>query len=99
MDLHMTISLSTVDSFPDLTLSPDRVDVWLLFTDDVAAASELVDYYRDLLTSQEREKERRFYFAKDRHSYLLTRALVRIILSRYVPIAASDWRFEPDEYG
>jgi 4'-phosphopantetheinyl transferase len=29
----------------------------------------------------------------------LTRVLVRAVLSRYVPIAASDWRFERSAYG
>jgi 4'-phosphopantetheinyl transferase len=89
----------TPGAFPDLALSSDRVDIWLLFTDSVAAASELTVCYQNLLTVQETEKAARFYFAKDAHSYLLTRALVRTTMSRYVPIAAADWRFEPDRHG
>jgi 4'-phosphopantetheinyl transferase len=84
---------------PDLALASDRIDLWFLFANEVSATTRLTGHYRDLLTAQEKQQEQRFYFACDRHRYLLTRALVRIVLSRYVPIAASDWRFEPTEYG
>jgi 4'-phosphopantetheinyl transferase len=95
------MSLRSVKSAPqpDLALSPDRVDLWFLFTNEVAAATELTDRYRNFVSVQEKQQEQRFYFAKDRHRYLLTRALVRSVLSRYVPIAAGDWRFEPSAYG
>src|SRR5262249_6080635 len=66
---------------------------------DAFAATQLTERYRTLLTAAERQQQQRFYFAKDRHRYLLTRALVRTVLSRYVPIAACDWRFEPSRYG
>jgi 4'-phosphopantetheinyl transferase len=84
---------------PDLALSSDRVDLWFLFVHDVFATTGLTDLYRDFLTAQEKQQEQRFYFARDRHRYLLTRALVRTVLSRYIPIAASDWHFEPSAYG
>jgi 4'-phosphopantetheinyl transferase len=84
---------------PDLALSSDRVDLWFLFANEVFATTGLTDLYRNFLSVQEKQQEQRFYFAKDRHRYLLTRALVRIVLSRYVPIAASDWHFEPSAYG
>ncbi|WP_375412431.1 4'-phosphopantetheinyl transferase family protein [uncultured Bradyrhizobium sp.] len=88
----------SANSPPDLVLSPDRVDLWFVFTDQ-EAAPELAARYRALLTEQERGQQQRFYFARDRHRYLLTRALVRTVLSRYAPIAAADWRFEPSAYG
>jgi 4'-phosphopantetheinyl transferase len=61
--------------------------------------AELTTPYRALLTEAEREREQAFHFARDRHRYLLTRTLVRTVLSRYAPIAARDWRFVPDRYG
>jgi 4'-phosphopantetheinyl transferase len=84
---------------PDLSLSSGRVDLWVLTEDAVDHATELVTSYRALLTEPECEQERRFRFPKDRHRYLLTRTLVRTAMSRYVPIAAADWRFVPDRYG
>ena len=41
----------------------------------------------------------RFHFENDRHRYLITRALVRTVLSRYAPIAPKDWIFENTPYG
>lgn len=55
--------------------------------------------YRALLTPQELAQRDRFHFARDRHRYLLTRVLVRTILSRYAPIEPHDWRFANGPFG
>ncbi|MDH6168365.1 4'-phosphopantetheinyl transferase [Variovorax boronicumulans] len=55
--------------------------------------------YRALLTPQELQQKDRFHFARDRHRYLLTRLLVRSVLSRYAPIAPQDWRFASGPFG
>jgi 4'-phosphopantetheinyl transferase len=96
---NMDTRFSGPSSPPDLALSPDQIDLWFLFTDQVATASELTVRYRDILEEKERLQEQRFHFARDRHRYLLTRALVRTVLSRYIPVSATDWRFEPSAYG
>jgi 4'-phosphopantetheinyl transferase len=95
----MNPQFSASSSRPDLAISSDQIDLWFLFTSQVPMATELTARYRELLTEQERQQERRFYFAKDSSRYLLTRALVRTVLSRYVPLAATAWRFEPSVYG
>ena len=41
----------------------------------------------------------RFRFEKDRHTSLVTRALVRTVLSRYADVSPGDWRFVANEYG
>jgi 4'-phosphopantetheinyl transferase len=81
-----------------LHLHPDKVEVWLAFCDEIADESLLADYRR-LLVEEERGTEARFHFARDRHRYLITRALVRTVLSRYVAVAPQDWRFVEDAYG
>jgi 4'-phosphopantetheinyl transferase len=54
----------------------------------------------DLLSPPERAQHARFHFEKDRHCYLVTRCLVRTVLSRYMPqIAPQDWVFKPGAYG
>jgi 4'-phosphopantetheinyl transferase len=95
----MNPQLSASTCRPDLVLSSDQIDLWFLFTNQVTMATELTARYRDILTEQERQQEQRFYFAEDSHRYLLTRALVRTVLSRYIPFAATEWRFEPSAYG
>lgn len=74
------------------------IDVWLAFYDEIADAA-VFDDYRRVLSPCERAQEPRFYFAHDRKRYLVTRALVRTVLSRYAEIAPRDWRFAANAYG
>ena len=41
----------------------------------------------------------RFVFERDRRQFLITRALVRTMLSRYAEVAPRDWRFVTNQYG
>jgi 4'-phosphopantetheinyl transferase len=79
-------------------LHPDKVQLWLAFCDEIAEQRLLADY-RQLLVEEERQKEARFHFARDRHRYLITRALVRTVLSRYAAVTPQDWRFTENAYG
>ena len=81
-----------------LHLHPDRIELWLAFCDEIADEGLLADYRR-LLVEEERQKEARFHFARDRRRYLITRALVRTVLSQYAAVAPQDWRFVEDAYG
>jgi len=74
------------------------IDVWLAFYDEVAD-ERLLSAMDDLLSSAERAQQRRFHFADDRKRYLVTRALVRSVLSRYAPVAPTDWTFRENAYG
>jgi 4'-phosphopantetheinyl transferase len=87
------VSLSTADA----PLGSDDIHLWLV--DYELVEERLHDAYRSLLSEQEREQESRFHFARDRRRYLVTRALVRTVLSRYVPIRPQDWSFKADYYG
>jgi 4'-phosphopantetheinyl transferase len=80
-----------------LALSPSEIHLWLAFYEE--AGEELHGAYRQILEPAEREREPRFYFAADRRRYLVTRALVRTVLARYVPLAPRDWRFTANAYG
>jgi 4'-phosphopantetheinyl transferase len=79
-------------------LHPDKVQLWFACCDEIADERLLADYRR-LLVEEERQKEARFHFARDRHRYLITRALVRTVLSRYAAVTPQDWRFTEDAYG
>jgi 4'-phosphopantetheinyl transferase len=81
-----------------IPLSPEEIHVWLAFYDEITD-ERLLSEYRELLNAAEREQEKRFYFAKDRLRYLITRALVRTVLSRYVLIDPRDWAFSTNAYG
>jgi 4'-phosphopantetheinyl transferase len=60
---------------------------------------ELVLAYDALLTADERAKVSRYRFEKHRHTSLVTRVLVRTVLSRYAAVSPGDWRFVTNEYG
>jgi 4'-phosphopantetheinyl transferase len=79
-----------------ISLTPAEIHLWLAFYDEI---TEEHSAYRELLSAEEKEQESRFYFARDRRRYLITRALVRTVLSRYVPIDPKQWAFAANEYG
>jgi 4'-phosphopantetheinyl transferase len=52
-----------------------------------------------ILSNEELNRYRRFHFPADRHRYLVSHALVRKTLSRYIDIPAEDWCFSHGEHG
>jgi 4'-phosphopantetheinyl transferase len=85
--------LSTTISLPN-----NQIHLWLAYLDKVGD-EKLDATYRALLSDDERRQESRFHFRSDRQRYLITRALVRIVLSKYVPIPPTQWRFKTNAYG
>lgn len=81
-----------------LTLLPGQVDVWVALVDQ-ACDAEPASRFDQVLTEEERRQRAKFVFEKDRRRYLVTRALVRCVLSRYLPIRPQDWRFEATHFG
>ncbi|HEY2899519.1 MAG TPA: inorganic diphosphatase [Polyangia bacterium] len=65
----------------------------------VGEAPERLARYEALLTADERARQARFVFARDRQAFAVTRALVRAALSRFAPVAPADWRFVADGHG
>jgi 4'-phosphopantetheinyl transferase len=84
---------------PDrLVASERRIDLWLAYYDRIDDEPLLARLHA-LLDETERQQQRRFLFADDRKRYLVTRALVRTVLSRYAPVAPRDWTFSKNGYG
>lgn len=82
-------------------LEPGRarpIYLWCTFYADLENEA-LLREYRSLLSESERQQELRFHFARDRRRYLVTRALVRTVLSRYAAIAPGEWTFAVNDYG
>ncbi|UXY16201.1 4'-phosphopantetheinyl transferase superfamily protein [Chitiniphilus purpureus] len=82
---------------PHPTSAPG-IDLWLTFYQELTDP-RLLDELRGLLSEAERQQAARFHFADDRKRYLATRALVRTVLSRYAPVAPTDWVFTANAYG
>lgn len=83
---------------PPLVLHAHQVHIWQAALPQLDA--QALHDAMDLLSPPERAQHARFHFEKDRHCYLVTRCMVRTVLSRYVPqIAPRDWVFAPGPYG
>jgi 4'-phosphopantetheinyl transferase len=73
----------------------NSIDLWLSYYD--TAVDEAA--YLALLSAEEKAQQLRFRFADDRKRYLVTRALVRTVLSRYLPLSADAWQFANNRFG
>ena len=62
-------------------------------------AADYLHLYDKLLNGEERERMARLVFARDRKRFLITRALVRTMLSRYAGVAPADWKFIANVHG
>ncbi len=82
-----------------LTLVPGQVDVWTAFVAESFDGNGLPRPHPDVLSAREREQHQRFRFEKDRRRFLVTRLLVRYVLSRYVPLPPEEWTFEATSFG
>jgi 4'-phosphopantetheinyl transferase len=97
-----SIALPSVADLAALDLRPaiTRGELHLWWCDYAAISDPaLLRAYAALLTAPERETHRRFFFDKDRHEYLVTRAFVRSVLSRYAELRPEEWHFEKNAHG
>jgi len=92
------ITLPSPPGLPTPPLLRAGIDVWLTFYNDIHDDCHLGNL-RSLLSAEELAQERRFYFADDRKRYLVTRAMVRTVLSRYAPVPPDAWTFSRNDYG
>ena len=83
---------------PLLKQLESEAHVWFSTPEAVTDPGRLAGYM-SILSPQERERHQRFHFEKDRHSFLISHALVRKVLSTYVDVAPADWRFSAGRHG
>jgi 4'-phosphopantetheinyl transferase len=81
-----------------LTLALGQIDVWACFYPEIRDEA-LLNRYRAMMSDAERQKELGFRFPKDRHCYVVTRALLRTVLSRYAELDPAQWSFALNAYG
>ncbi|HYW43674.1 MAG TPA: 4'-phosphopantetheinyl transferase superfamily protein [Bryobacteraceae bacterium] len=77
----------------------NTIDLWFCANEKIVDPPLLKRYYRQL-APDEREQHGRFCFERHRHQYLITRAMVRNVLSLYADsVSPEEWRFSRNEYG
>lgn len=80
-----------------LAIDERAVDVWVAFYDRFDDDS--LEILRSLLNADELGKHARFRLAEDRKRYLVTRAMVRSVLSQYANVPPDDWTFLVNDFG
>ena len=80
----------------DLTLADHEVHVW---RSQLELPSPQEQRLRGILTDDELDKARRFYFEIDRQRFIAARGTLRSILSRYIPTSPGHLRFYYNQYG
>lgn len=77
----------------------DEVHLWYAYDESITDTA-LVSQYYEMLNKDEKAKMERLYFDRHKHQYLVTRAMVRTVLSLYEEdIPPENWRFVLNEYG
>lgn len=86
-------------SHPKEKLSVNEVHIWLVFPNELKADKALLERYKPIMNPEEAAQQQRFHFEKDRLTYLVTRAAIRNLLSKYGPLSPAEWQFEKNKYG
>lgn len=82
-----------------MIICEQEIHVWCAYDTEIRD-SRLIQDYQNLLSESETNQYKQFYSDKDRHQYLVTRALIRTTLSRYFKeIEPKQWRFSKNRYG
>ena len=75
-----------------------EVHVWFCNPERIQDEAK-ISAYNSVLSAQEMHQHDRFHFEKDKHSYLVSHALLRHALSKYSTVRALQWQFSCNTHG
>ena len=81
-----------------IVLKPGEVHFFYTLVGEIQSPL-LLDRYREISSKKEKAKIDRYMFEKDRHNCLVTRGLLRFVLSRCTLIPPQSFGFEENSYG
>lgn len=84
---------------PKESLVGYEVHIWLSFPEEIKGNDKLLNAYLPLMSEEEAAQQKRFHFEKDRLTYLVTRAAIRNLLSKYGALKPAEWQFVKNKYG
>jgi len=79
-------------------LGPLQIHLWQYLIGDPADARHLA-HALTLLNDAEKTRASTFHFEKLRTEYVLSHAMLRLVLSEYSPVRPEDWRFLTGQWG
>ncbi|PID41832.1 MAG: 4'-phosphopantetheinyl transferase [Gammaproteobacteria bacterium] len=81
------------------TLPASTIHLWFC-EEQTIRKPETLALYRTLLSRDEIGQQAKFRFESDQHRFLVTRSLVRSVLSLYYPpVSPKEWQFTKNRYG
>ncbi|MGQ3889346.1 4'-phosphopantetheinyl transferase family protein [Legionella sp. CNM-1927-20] len=89
----MNSSLFEVMSIYDYELAPNRIDIWQF------SLTQVADSMDTILNKEELARANRFYFPHHKRQFSIARAMLRLILSRYLQIPPERVKFSYNKYG
>lgn len=92
------VILSFSPAAAKITLQDNDIHLWLTRPKKIADPNLLASYQL-LLSADEKKRQQRYRFAKNRHNSLVTRAFVRCVLSQYADLQPTEWLFESGRHG
>ncbi len=93
----MTFSVKQTHFLPipdyDFTLHPQKIDIWEY------PLAELWPEAASYLNSAELDRAKRYHFERHRRRFTIARAMLRVILARYLSLSPQDLAFATNSYG
>jgi 4'-phosphopantetheinyl transferase len=80
------------------TLKPDTIHFFYTQIDEIKSKA-LLNKYHSIINKKEKEKINRYIFEKDQHNCLVTRALIRFLLSSCTNLHPEEFKFSENRYG
>jgi 4'-phosphopantetheinyl transferase len=81
-----------------IRISNTEAHLWYIFPEAVTN-QELLRSWFEMLSDEEKGRQQKFVFEKDRHLFLVAHAFVRTCLSRYCEVTPEQWVFSQNKYG
>ena len=81
-----------------MKISNNEIHIWYILTQEVCDL-DFFTAHRHLLSAEELYTYQQFYFEAHQYQYILTRVLVRTVLSKYRNVNPQEWVFFKNKYG
>ena len=89
--LHVqTISVNWIDADQNTRLDADHIQIWRV---NISTFLPSLIQFQTLLEAEEMKKMQRYQQEKDRKTRIISRAVLRILLGRYLSVNPTDIRF------
>lgn len=84
--------MTQASALPQRTIEQHHIDIYLV--EPQSLSSDILSQYQQIISREESDKAQKKYSDNGKRDALITRGLVRSVLSQYADIDATDWQFD-----